>query len=122
MLAQGLIFAAEIALNEEAESIEVVVPTKGFEKYLIDFVPSWRCKLDKDPSFTRNNIPVWEKLHALYLLGGLKIRLPKPNERIVMKGVKAAAREAAFKAEADFKREPGRYAVASVFVIEDERK
>lgn len=123
MLAQGLYRAADQALIEEAESIVVVVQKIGFEKYLTEFVPNWRAKLEKDPSFTRNNIRVWEKLQELYLLGELKIRIAEPDESEPLEEVKVAARDAAAKSLDHCKQNPALYKKAGVFVTdEDEQK
>lgn len=121
MLVQGLNRAAELAFLEDDEAkIEVIVRKIGFQKYLTDFVPLWRAKMANDPSFSRNNIKVWERLHNLYLLGDLEIRLPTTAETKLVEDTHLLARDAASKALADFQRNRARYAQAGVFVTDED--
>lgn len=119
MLAQGLRRAAEHAMIEEANSIVVIVSKIGFTKYLTDFVPKWRAKAAQDPSFKRNNFRAWKKLHELYELGGLKIRVFDSEESDLIEEVKACAKKAATEALVHCKQNPELYKKAGVFVTDE---
>jgi hypothetical protein len=121
MLAQGLNRAAELAfINDDDANIEVIVRRIGFKAYLTDFVPKWRPKMAADPSFSRNNIRVWEHLHNLYLLGGLTIRLPTAAETRFVDDIHLLARDAASRAFADVGENRAKYAQAGVFATDED--
>lgn len=121
MLAQGLNRAAELAFfNDPDTAIEVVVRKPGFQKYLTDFLPAWRLKMANDPSFSRNNLQVWERLHNLSLLGDLKIRLPTAEEMQLVEEMQQLAKSAASRAHEDFRQNPDRYAQAGVFMTDED--
>lgn len=122
MLAQGLNRAAELAfLDDDETRIEIIVRKMGFQKYLTEFVPLWRPKMANDPSFSRNNIQVWKRLHELYLLGSLTIRLPTTTaETRLVNDMQRQAKEAASRALADFQQSPTRYAQAGVFATDED--
>lgn len=120
MLAQGLNRAAELAFfDDDNAAIEVIVRKIGFRDYLTDFVPKWRRKMADDPGFSRNNIEVWKRLHELYLMSGLTIRLPTPAEMQLVDDMQRLAKEAASRALADFQPNRARYAQAGVFKTDD---
>jgi len=121
MLAQGLNRAVELAFfDDEAAKIEVVVQKIGFQNYLTDFVPRWRTKMQSIPGFSRNNIPAWERLHTLYLLGDVTIRLPTSAEEKLVRDMQFLARDAATRALADFEQNRARYAQAGVFATDED--
>lgn len=121
MLAQGLNRAAQLAfINDLDADIDVIVRKPGFQKYLTEFLPAWRSKMANDPSFSRNNLQVWERLHNLAILGDLKIRLPTAEEMRLVENMQQLAKDAASRAHKDFQQNPDRYAKAGVFMTDED--